>query len=286
MYIRSLDQTDMSMFHNPSLKTILLFIALNYFIGSSCQSPSQEITVMSYNVYHGENPYQTGTSNLVEIADIIKQQNPDFVALQEVDSMTNRTAGFNNGKRINVAEELGVLTDMRGLFGKAIDYSNGGYGEGLLVPKSDAVLSHQRHMLPIPKGGEDRAVLLVHNQFPNGREFIFAGTHLCHQFAENRVAQAQEIVRYFRQKDKPVILCGDFNFQPDSEPYNIMMEFFDDAAILFGNPQNTYSAKNPDKRIDYVFLSKSHRWKVADLKVLNEEASDHMPVVAKIDFKN
>ncbi len=263
---------------------LTLFI-LGCFLLFSCKPTAQEISVMTYNVYHGENPYNLGTSNLDEVADIINAYHPDFVALQEVDSMTRRTAGFNEGRRINVAEELGRLTGMQGHFGKAIDFSDGGYGEGLLIRHVGTPFPHRKVMLPIPKGGEDRAVLMVQGEIADGQEIIFAGTHLCHQFDENRVAQAKELVRYFKDQDEPVILCGDFNFEPDSEAYQIMTEYFDDAAVLFGEPQNTFSAKDPRIRIDFIFLSKNQDWKVQSLEVLDEDASDHKPVVAKIEFR-
>lgn len=243
---------------------------------------SQEISVMSYNIYHGENPYKPGISNLADVAEIIKNHSPDFVALQEVDSMTERTAGFNDGRRINLVHKLEVKTGMKGFFAKAIDYSNGGYGEGVLIADNQSIQSHHKLMLPIPKGGEDRAVLMVNAKSDNGTELIFAGTHLCHQYTENRVAQAKEIVRYFQQSDIPVVLCGDFNFEPGSEPYKIMTEYFYDAAVLYGDPQNTYSTKEPRIRIDFIFLSKNRSWEVKSFEVLDENASDHKPVVGKI----
>lgn len=128
----------------PAFLLIFLFSASSAF--------SQEVTVMSYNIYHGENPYKPGTSNIPEIADIIQSHSPDFVALQEVDSMTERTAGFNDGIRVNLVNELENITGMTVFFGKAIDYSNGGYGEGLLISERQTILSHHKLMLPIPKG--------------------------------------------------------------------------------------------------------------------------------------
>ncbi len=247
---------------------------------------SQEISVMSYNIYHGENPYKTGTSNLTDIAEVIQENSPGFVAMQEVDSMTERTAGFNDGRRINLVHKLEVKTGMKGFFAKAIDYSNGGYGEGVLIADNQSIQSHHKLMLPIPQGGEDRAVLMVNAKIDNGKKFTFAGTHLCHQFSENRVAQAKKIVRYFKQTDLPVVLCGDFNFEPGSEPYKIMTEFFYDAAVQYGDPHNTYSAKDPRIRIDFIFLSKNHNWEVQSVKVLDEEASDHRPVVGKIKLED
>lgn len=51
---------------------------------------------------------------------------PDLVALQEVDQKTGRSSG------IDQAAELGHLTGMHWVFGKAMDYQGGGYGLAVL----------------------------------------------------------------------------------------------------------------------------------------------------------
>lgn len=237
---------------------------------------------MTYNIYHGEQNYDLGKSNLKQIADVINQYKPDFVALQEVDSMTERSASFNDGIAQNLVAELAEMTGMHGFFGKAIDYSNGGYGEGIL---SRFPTSAANSILPIPKGGESRALLSVEYTFPNGQKLIFAGTHLCHEFAENRLAQAETICSLLKGLETPVIMGGDFNFRPDSEPYKVIRNCFDDAAVIKGDPQNTISFENPRARIDYIFLSKKHNWSVKDVKVIPANASDHMPVLVTLELK-
>uniref|UniRef100_UPI0019530D33 endonuclease/exonuclease/phosphatase family protein n=2 Tax=Pseudomonadati TaxID=3379134 RepID=UPI0019530D33 len=73
---------------------------------------AQEIKVLTYNIYHGEKNYERGKSNLEAIAAVINEYKPDFVAMQEVDSMTVRTAAFNNGVRKDLVQELAKLTGM------------------------------------------------------------------------------------------------------------------------------------------------------------------------------
>lgn len=244
---------------------------------------AQEIKIMSYNIYHGEQHYVPGKSNLVQVAEIINKYNPDFVALQEVDSMTDRSAWLHNGVPKELVMELAALTGMYGFFGKAIDYSNGGYGEGIL---SRFPVKSTNYNLPIPAGGEIRALLLVNYTFPNGQEIIFAGTHLCHQFNENRVAQAKAICDIFKNNTTPIIMGGDFNFLPDSEPYNIITSRFKDAAVVKGNPKFTYPFDKPDRRLDYVFLSSSDKWIIKEVEVIPVSPSDHMPVLVTLELKN
>jgi endonuclease/exonuclease/phosphatase family metal-dependent hydrolase len=265
-------------------KPIYNFILTFFCVGItySYTAVAQEIKVMTYNIYHGERSNEPGKSNLKDIANIINQVKPDFVALQEVDSMTNRSATFNDSIPQNLVKELAGMTGMYGFFGKAIDYGNGGYGEGILsrFPTSASTV-----ILPIPKGGELRALISVGHTFPNGQEIIFAGTHLCHQFAENRLAQTDSICNIFSDAEIPVIMGGDFNFNPDSESYKLIRTCFNDAAEMEGNPQNTIPSGNPRARIDYIFVSKKHNWTIKEVKVIRSEASDHLPVLVTLELK-
>jgi len=67
-----------------------------------------------------------GDFDLSIIASVIKSANPDLVALQEVDFKTNRT------RNMDLTAELGMLTNLTPLFGKAMPYDGGEYGEGIL----------------------------------------------------------------------------------------------------------------------------------------------------------
>lgn len=258
-------------------RTLIVIFWILSWVPASAQDT---LTVMSYNIYHGEQPYQEGESNLADVARIINEVQPDFVALQEVDEMTGRLASLNNGTPFSLADSLGKLTNMIGYFGKAIDYEGGGYGEGLL---SKEPLESKKVMLPIPKGGEKRAVLYIETQTASGQPIIFAGTHLCHQHDENRIAQVQTINDYFSRKEAPVMIAGDFNFTPDSDPYTKMQKQWMDAALENdGPPQPTISAENPNRRIDYLFLSNRSNWEVLDVYTIDVNYSDHLPVVARV----
>ncbi|MTI87797.1 MAG: endonuclease [Balneolaceae bacterium] len=236
------------------------------------------LTVMSYNIYHGEQAYEAGESNLEEIAAVIERVNPDLVALQEVDSLTGRSARLNDGQPVNQVQKLGELTGMHSYFGKAMDYDGGGYGEGIL---SRVPAEHKKVMLPIPAGGEPRALLIV--RYPAGKHSYvqFGGTHLCHQFEENRLAQVKKMSKVFSHSDEAVIVAGDFNFTPDDSPYQQAKKNWLDAALLAGKEVPTFSYDDPAIRIDYFFLSQK-KWKIIDMKVIKEPASDHMAIVMKV----
>ncbi len=269
----------------PSLSFVfvakaVLVLIFTLTLQQNCYAQA-EFKLMTYNIYHGENPTEPGTSNLENIADLILEIQPDFIALQEVDSLTGRSATLNDGVPQNLVQELAEMTGMHGYFGKAIDFDGGGYGEGIL---SRDPVQIRKVMLPIPKGGEDRAMLIAETTMPNGEGFIFAGTHLCHQFAENRLAQAEKINEVFEEITLPSILVGDLNFVPDSAPYQTLENLWIDMAKRAGAVEPTISYEKPTRRIDYMFsLQKPlSQIEIVDVEVLNVGYSDHMPVVATV----
>ena len=260
---------------------LVLILAASFFLNPD--TVAQKIKVMSYNIYHGEVNGVPRKSNLQQVADLINRFQPDFVALQEVDSMTNRSAALNNGIRQDLVQELARMTGMHGYFGKAIDFSDGGYGEGIL---SRYPVENRRFELPTPEGGEKRALLLVTHRFPNGQKIVFGGTHLCHEYAKNQQAQAEAICDFLKKEKVPVMVVGDFNITDDSNPYATIAASFIDVAVQYGNPQNTIPSDNPTKRIDYIFVSKADQWVVKEVQVIESNASDHLPVLVTLELKN
>ncbi|MCH6199419.1 endonuclease/exonuclease/phosphatase family protein [Aquiflexum sp. LQ15W] len=264
---------------------VLLILAMFSSMNSYAQSGivKKEITLMTYNIYHGEDPYHPGMGNIREIADLINIIKPDLVALQEVDSMTSRTKNYNPEGKMDVMLELGKLTAMTPFFAKAIDFSEGGYGEGIL---SRLPVTFHAYSLPTPNGGEGRSLAVASVDFGNGKAITFAGTHLCHEFAENRTAQSVAIKNILSGFEGAKVLTGDFNFTSEETGYSVLSEDFLDAALKQGNPQNTYSSKDPKIRIDYFWLEKETDWEIISVEVLDVEYSDHKPVLVKVRLLN
>lgn len=254
----------------------LLVILFLYCASGNAQDT---LKVMTYNIYHGEQAYHSGASNLESVAELINRNSPDIVALQEVDSLTGRSAGLCEGIAQNQIEVLAALTGMHGYFGQAITYDGGGYGEGIL---SKQRMQIKKYYLPTPKGGEKRTLLTGRFKTKSGKPVIFAGTHLCHQYPENRMAQVRRINEVLISNDTPVILGGDFNFSPTTVPYNEMKAEWSDASILYGEEELTYPSRNPERRIDYLFFSKKEKWNVLKVEVIPVEYSDHMPIVSTL----
>lgn len=235
------------------------------------------IRVMSYNIHHSNPPENEGVIDIDAITRVIKAEDPDLVALQEVDVNTERSGPFNQAKEI--ADDLG----MHYYFGKAIDYQGGGYGVAILskYPLKDTTV----HRLPATAGSniEQRIVAAARIELPNGMAIRFGSTHLdSKRDSANRQSQVEEVVRIADAEQLPFILAGDFNAVPNSE---VMQTIKTQFKLSCDKCPLTSSAQNPVRTIDYiVFRDPSNKLRVRDHEVINENvASDHLPVVAEFE---
>jgi len=255
---------------------LAVLVALLCFGGcaGTKSEPPVKLAVLTYNIYHGEDA--NGGSNLDAVAGIINSLKPDLVALQEVDNKTRRA------KRLDLTAELSKRTGMKGIFGKALDYEGGGYGEAVL--SRHPIIETKNNLLPHTAKAEPRAALEVHEKLPGGVEIAFVGTHLDHQRNQsNRMMQAGRIVELYENFDLPMVLAGDLNAVPGSDPINLLSRQWSDAAR--DDPQPTFPSVRPTRKIDYIMYKPKDRWKVVELRVIDEKvASDHCPVFAVLEL--
>ena len=242
--------------------------------GSSAGAEAM-VRVMSYNIHHCNPPAKAGVIDIEAVSRVIRSEDPDLVALQEVDVNTERSGDFNQAKEI--ADDLG----MHFYFGKAIDYQGGSYGVAILSKYPLKETSTQR--LPTMEGSEQRVVATARIELPNGSAIRFGSTHLdSKRDPVNREMQIEEVVKIAAQEPLPFILAGDFNAVPDSEVMETVRTQF---KLSCEKCPLTSSAQNPVRTIDYiVFRDPSDKLRLQNHEVVNEkQASDHLPVVS--DFK-
>jgi endonuclease/exonuclease/phosphatase family metal-dependent hydrolase len=236
---------------------------------------SKLVTVLSFNILHGATT--KGDFDLDAIAKVILDSEPDFVALQEVDFLTNRA------KNYDLATELGYRTKMAPLFGRAMKYDGGEYGEGVLSKYT--FLSTRNVPLPYNEGDEPRAALEITTVLPSQDTISFIGTHLDHLRDEsNRINQAKEINRVLSRGKYPSILAGDLNAEPESETMKIIGQMWT-PSYLNRKIEFTYSSENPVKKIDYVLFAPANRWKVIETRAICDKiASDHCAYLAVLEL--
>ena len=171
------------------LIVLILVFSSNGLVAQINEDNRKIVKVLSFNILHGRT--MRGDFNLDVLANLIKEADPDFVALQEVDFKTGRS------KEYDLATDLGWRTKMAPLFGKAMDFDGGAYGEGVLSRFS--FLKTRNVSLPFLSGQEPRAALEIMTTLPSKDTIAFIGTHLAHEGAEGRVLQAQKINEVFSQ---------------------------------------------------------------------------------------
>lgn len=232
----------------------------------------KELVVMTYNIRAGS------LTTIDSLAEMIKSQNPDFVALQEVDVMTKRANAPNMNGR-NIVSELAAKTDMFGYFGRTLNFAGGYYGIAIL--SRYPCLSMQRFMLPNPLKTEQRALLLGTFEVDGMPEVAFACTHLDVKSVETRALQADFVLDKIAGCNADIaIIGGDFNATPN-EP---CAEKFCNAMVNISDSMPTFPADVPDRKIDYLFMLPNNNIKAAGCRVIDlpVQLSDHRAVTATI----
>ncbi|TXH20785.1 MAG: endonuclease/exonuclease/phosphatase [Chitinophagaceae bacterium] len=267
-----------------SLNYLLFFIALTML--ASCtsqkvQSPkkvSNEIKVMSYNVHHCNPPDQKNKIDVDAIAAVIKAQNADVVALQEIDVNTGRSG------KINQAELLAKKASYPSFyFAKAMDFDGGQYG--LLILSKHPLTNMQTIMLPRtdPKKDEPRVLALATVNLANGKSFQFGSTHLEAYNKASRLQQIQKIQQVASQSNIPFIVAGDFNDVAGKEVINILDQSFTRTCQTC---PNTFDEEGESGAIDFIAFKKGSPFEVKSHQVLSTiKTSDHFPLTAILKWK-
>ena len=230
------------------------------------------MTLLSYNV-GVFSKYEDNT--IPQVADVIRTADASLVALNELDSCNRRHANYQ------LQDLAGELGDWSFQFASAFPFANGAYGNGVL--SRDKVISRYKVHLPKSDGSEPRSIAVVETD-----RCVFASVHLDYVGENSQRDQVAGLNDWFKSvyggAKKPVILCGDFNAEPESEAIRLMKE----GWTQLSGTDFTYSTKTPRKCIDYIFAYKA----AAPVEVVSSEVlttgtetlSDHFPVKVVVKF--
>ncbi|MDD4696644.1 MAG: SGNH/GDSL hydrolase family protein [Fermentimonas sp.] len=222
--------------------------------------------LMTYNIRNARG--LDDVTDYQRIANVIKKNNPDIIAIQELDSVTTRSNG------VDVLDVLAGKTNLHPTYAAAIDYDGGKYGIGIL--SKEKPLSIKR--VPLPGREESRMLLIVEMN-----DYYFACTHFSLN-SEDRMLSV-DVINSEATKlnpDKPFFLSGDINATPESD---VLKEFYKSFTSLVSPDEFTIPADTPDKCIDYIFGHSSRGdWKsIGNRGVIDESvASDHRPLYADV----
>lgn len=255
-----------------------LLIAVGVSLGLAASVDGAEpirLRVLSYNIHHGR-----GTDDKVDlerIAKVINSCEPDLVALQEVDKGVERTNG------IDEPGQLTVLTKMTSVFGNNIKYQGGDYGNVVLTKLP--VSHHLNHKLPVHYKNEQRGVMEVDVTLPDGRgTLVFMATHLDYRADSPERVPSAAMINELIDGRPPAILAGDLNDMPDSKT---LVEFEKSWKRTNEGSLPTFPVDQPTRQIDHILVRPADRWKIIEVKVLDEAvASDHRAILAVLELND
>ena len=244
------------------MKHLYLFLCL-FAMALSAHSQN-DLKLMSYNIRNAKG--MDNVRNVQRIVNVINNEAPDVVAVQELDSMTTRS------NQTFVLAEVAERTQMHASYAPAIDFQGGKYGIGIL--SKDKPLDIQTYPLP---GREEKRMLMV----AEFKDYFFACTHLS-LTEEDRLTSLEIIKNSVKSNQKPFFLAGDLNDTPNSKFIQALQE---DFLILTNTKKPTYPAPEPKETIDYIAAWKGNTDNFANLsaQVVEEPiASDHRPLSVQL----
>ncbi len=244
------------------MKHLYLFLCL-FAMALSAHSQN-DLKLMSYNIRNAKG--MDNVRNVQRIVNVINNEAPDVVAVQELDSITTRS------NQTFVLAEVAERTQMHASYAPAIDFQGGKYGIGIL--SKDKPLDIQTYPLP---GREEKRMLMV----AEFKDYFFACTHLS-LTEEDRLTSLEIIKNSVKSNQKPFFLAGDLNDTPNSKFIQALQE---DFLILTNTKKPTYPAPEPKETIDYIAAWKGNTDNFANLsaQVVEEPlASDHRPLTVQL----
>lgn len=226
--------------------------------------------LMSFNTQHCLNFLEQRVDYEI-MAKAILEQDADVVGLNEM---------FDGGKFCQQTKELSRLTNMENYyFAKAIDDSDGPYGNGILsrIPFK----SVETVIIPDPNpkrpGGWYETRCILKAELENGVRVLVTHFGLERDEQENAVKAVLENIR-----DEKCILMGDFNVEPTNELLAPIRARLTDTSVGFCDGKPSFPSDKPRIKIDYIFVSPDIKVVFADIP--ETVASDHRPHVAEIEL--
>ncbi len=247
---------------------------------------------MTLNMAHGRReslnqmllPGKAIHRNLEAIAKLIRQENPDLVALQEADGPSAWSGRFDH------VAELAALTEypfhLHTVQARSLLFQ---YGTALLsrAPFQEA-LGHGFRASPptMSKGFSLGQVLWKPPSRPGPPLHIdVVSVHLDFSRRSVRSRQIEELKTVLSQRANPTIVMGDFNSDWFTDE-NVVQALVTGSRLRAYRPgapgMGTYVSS--DRRLDWILISDDLEY--IDYRVLETLVSDHRAIVATLGLRN
>ncbi|MEI7579001.1 MAG: endonuclease/exonuclease/phosphatase family protein [bacterium] len=234
-----------------------------------------------------------GGKKLTEITQLILNENPDFIALQEVRHYADQVDGATLLKNELAKLRKIYFVEYFQTFVSDRHQPSYGIGNALLsrlpfksiakkwLSNLDEYLSNEKSALYEPRGAILADVEIA------GNKIVLVSTHLAYVegFADHSFKQEQTNQLLKAMGDNEYLLGIDLNSLPDSSIFKTIQvkttfieHLLNQSTWTNQNPNGKYGKIGDQKRIDYIFtnLKDSSNTKFA---ILNASGSDHLPLL-------
>ena len=261
--------------------------------------PSDAIKVLSYNIMNfGEKKDILWEENAV--VQYIQRSDADIVCLQEATNGGTKKALEVLEKQYpyyRLREDnrnfLACLSKYPILSEQKIEYpsaSNASYAYEVAVGTKTLLVinNHLESYRLTQEDKEDYKSIIKNYQHPDSNDSEEKLFNLLEKMAPHdslRGMQVDSVAVYVqRNKDRYMIVCGDFNASPISYMHYKLTEYLNDAYTRSGNgPGLSYHRSGMYFRLDHIFISPNLRayGAVVDRSI---KASDHYPIYCYVSF--
>lgn len=242
------------------------------------------LRVLSLNVAHGraDGVHQLlqragqRERNLSRIAALFQREQPDIVAMQEVDGPSFWSGRFCHVDHL--ARRAGFAFTAHG---RHVERAWLRYGTGLLsrLELHDAQAHTFARSLPTPSKGFTLATVRIAGDV----ELDVVSVHLDFLRAKVRARQVAQLVEVLAPRRRPRIVMGDFN-AGWHDRRSAVRELADALELVAHAPEvRTRTFTTLPRRLDWILTSPQLDFERHE--VLSDVVSDHLPVVADLRLR-
>ncbi len=234
-------------------------------------SALEQMRVMTYNIRMGFDGH--GVPQPAASARVIEGSDVDVVAIQEV----------GRGWTVNGGVDLVAWLHWRFPRYQVVYGPMNGDLWGNVILSRYEIRDRGSVRFAVRESQFQRGLTWALVSSPRG-DLLIINAHLAHDSAADRLAQAQDILAFWRGRERTILL-GDFNDGPDSPPIRrLLAAGFEDALARHGLGRTyTFPSVQPSERIDYILVTPDLRSAAGTIQ--KTTASDHLPVLADIRFR-
>jgi len=246
------------------------------------------LRVMTLNVAHGrgESFHQllqktaVTVKNLDMISALLRREQPDVVALQEIDGASYWNGNFRHIDYLARQAEFSRAVDGFNVNGMGLAYGTALLSVLDLSQPSVVTFDPERSLTP-------KGFVVATVDWPGSPDVKVdvVSLHLDFSSADLRRQQAQELIEVLRERRQPLVIMGDFNAEWEAG-HSVVWYIADRLGLAAYRPATTgqQTFAYSDKRLDWILISDDLDFR--DYRVMADTVSDHRGVVAELVLNN